>query len=48
MKKSIVFEWHRRFKEGREDVQEEVGSQKCKGQTQMWTDYEPWCAQVED
>jgi hypothetical protein len=35
MKKSSVFEWHRRFKEGREDVQDdqEVTSQKLKGQT---------------
>ena len=32
MKKSSVFEWHGRFKEGREDVQDdqEVGSQKRK------------------
>jgi len=37
MKKSSVFEWHRWFKEGREDVQDdqEVGSQKRKGQMQM-------------
>jgi hypothetical protein len=26
MKKSSVFEWHRRFKEGREDVQDDPGS----------------------
>jgi hypothetical protein len=26
----------------------EVGSQKCKGQLQMWTEYEPWCSQIED
>jgi hypothetical protein len=31
MKKSSVLECHRRFKEGREDVQDEVGSQKRKG-----------------
>jgi hypothetical protein len=44
MKRSIVFEWHRRFKEGREYVQDdqEVGSQIRKGQMQMWTEYEPW------
>jgi hypothetical protein len=40
MKKSSVFEWHRRFKKGREDVQD-VGNQKRKGQVQMWTEYEP-------
>jgi hypothetical protein len=35
MKKPSVFEWHRRFKVGREDVQDdpEVGSQKHKGHT---------------
>jgi hypothetical protein len=22
---------------------QEVGRQKCKGQVQMWTMYEPWC-----
>jgi hypothetical protein len=27
---------------------QEVGSQKRKGQMQMWTGYEPWCAQIED
>jgi hypothetical protein len=27
---------------------QEVGSQKHKGQMQMWTEYEPWCAQIED
>jgi hypothetical protein len=26
---------------------QEVGSQKRKGQMQMWTEYEPWCAQIE-
>jgi hypothetical protein len=26
MKKSIVFEWHRRFKEGRDDVQDDPRS----------------------
>jgi hypothetical protein len=36
MKKSSAFEWHRRFKEGREDMQDtqEVGSQKRIGQMQ--------------
>jgi hypothetical protein len=27
---------------------QEVGSQKQIGQMQMWTEYEPWCAQIED
>jgi hypothetical protein len=27
---------------------QEVGSQKRKGQKQMWTEYEPWCADIED
>jgi len=27
---------------------QEVGSQKLRGQIQMWTEYEPWCAQIED
>jgi len=49
-KKSSVFEWHRRFKEGRGNVQDDPrsGSRKRKGQIQMWTEYEPWCAQIED
>jgi hypothetical protein len=48
-KKSSVFEWHRRFKEGEQmrKMTQEVGSQKRKGQVQMWTQYEPWCAQIE-
>jgi hypothetical protein len=27
---------------------QEVGSQKRKGQIQMWTEYKPWCAEIED
>ena len=27
---------------------QEMGSQKRKGQMQMWTEYEPWCTQIED
>jgi hypothetical protein len=27
---------------------QEVGSQTRKGQMKMWTEYEPWCAQIED
>jgi hypothetical protein len=29
-------------------IVQEVGSQKRKVQIQMWTEYEPWCAQIED
>ena len=49
MKKLSVFECHRRFKEGR-DVQDDPRSRspKRKGQMQMWTQYEHWCAQIED
>jgi hypothetical protein len=32
MKKSRVFEWHRRFKKGREDVQDDLGSGQPKPQ----------------
>jgi len=32
MKKSSVFEWHRSFKEGREDVQDDPRSQQPKTQ----------------
>jgi len=32
MKKSSVFEWHRRFKEGREDVQDDPRSGQPKTQ----------------
>jgi hypothetical protein len=44
MKKSIGFESYRWSKEGREAVQGDLrsGQQKCKGQMQMWTEYEPW------
>jgi hypothetical protein len=27
---------------------QEVGSQKRIGQIQMWTEYKPWCPQIED
>jgi hypothetical protein len=30
------------------ETTEELGSQKRKGQMEMWTEYEPLCAQVED
>jgi hypothetical protein len=42
MKKLNVFEWQRQFKEGWEDVQDDTIS----GQLKMWTEYEPWCAQI--
>jgi hypothetical protein len=29
-------------------VTQEVGSQNRKGQMQIWTEYEPWCAQIKD
>jgi hypothetical protein len=27
---------------------QEVGSQKCKGDMQMWAEYEPGCIHIED
>jgi hypothetical protein len=50
MKKSGVFKWHRRFKEGQEDVQDDPrsGQPKLKVQAQMWTEYKPWCAHIRD
>jgi hypothetical protein len=50
MKKPSVFEWHRWFKEGREDVQDNPRSGQPKTQR---TDanmelYKLWCAQIED
>jgi len=30
------------------ETTQEVSSQKRKGQMQMWTEYEHWCAQIED
>jgi hypothetical protein len=27
---------------------QKVGSQERKGHMQMWTEYEPWCSQIED
>jgi hypothetical protein len=41
MKKLSVFEWHSPFKEEGEDMQADPrsGSQKRKGQMQMWTEY---------
>jgi len=50
MKKLSVSEWNRRFKEGREDVQYDAtsGQPKMQEQMQMWTEYKPWCTQIED
>ena len=50
MKKSSVFEWHRQSRKGEKMCKtiQEVGSQKRKGQMQMWTECEPWCAQIEE
>jgi hypothetical protein len=50
IKKSSVFERYRRFKEGREDVQDDPrsGQPKRKGQMQMWREYKPWYTQIED
>jgi hypothetical protein len=47
MKKSSVFEWHRRFEEGEKMCKgtQKVGSQ---GQMQVWIEYEPWCSQIAD
>ena len=47
MKKSSVFEQHRKG-EKMCKTNQEVGSQKRKGQMQMWTEYETWCAQIDD
>jgi len=29
------------------ETTQEVGSQKHKGQMLMWTEYKPWCPQIE-
>jgi hypothetical protein len=46
VKKSSGFEWHRRFKEGQEYVQDDPRSGQPK--TQRWAEYEPWCPYIED
>jgi hypothetical protein len=50
MKKSSVSKWHRGFKKGEKicKLAQNVGSPKRKAQVQMWTEYEPWSAQIED
>jgi hypothetical protein len=30
------------------EMTKEVGSQKHKGQMQMWTKYKPWCPPIKD
>ena len=49
-KKSSVFNGTGRSRKGEKmcKTTQEVGSQKRKGQIQMWTEYEPWCAPIED
>jgi hypothetical protein len=50
MKKSSVLNGKGGSRKGEKmcKTTEEVGKQKRKGQMQMWTDYEPWCDQIED
>ena len=50
LKKSSVLEWHRLFKEGRENVQHDPrsGQPKTQRRDANVTEYEPWCAQIED
>jgi hypothetical protein len=50
MKKSSGFEWHGRFQEGREDVQDgpRIGQSNTQRAMQIWTEYEPWSAQMDD
>jgi transposase len=47
MKKSSVVEWHRQFKEGREDMQDDPrsGQPKTQRTESNVAEYEPWCAQ---
>jgi hypothetical protein len=49
MKKSSVFNGISSSRKG-DGVQDgpRSGSQKRLGQMQMWTEYEPWCSQIED
>jgi hypothetical protein len=48
MMKLSVFEWHRRFKEGQEDVLDDPRSGQPKTQMmQNSAEYKPWCAQIE-
>jgi len=48
MKKSSVFAGGSRKGEKICKTTQEVGSQKRKVQKKMWTEYEPWCFQIED
>jgi hypothetical protein len=49
MKKSIVDECIGGSRKGKKicKTTQEVGSPEHKGQMQMWTEYEPWCAEIE-
>jgi len=51
MKKSSVFEWHRQFKERREDVQDNPRSgqpKKAKDRCKCGQSRNLWCSQIED
>jgi hypothetical protein len=48
MKKSSVFKWHRWFKEGLEDVQDDPRSGQPKMHRTDANVDRPWCAQIED
>jgi len=50
MRKSSVFNGTGRSRKGEKmcKTTQEVGSQKRKGQMQMWTEYELLCAKMED
>jgi hypothetical protein len=50
MKKSSGFEWHGRFQEGREDVQDSPrnGQPNTQRAMQIWTEYGTWSAQMDD
>jgi late competence protein required for DNA uptake (superfamily II DNA/RNA helicase) len=50
VKKFSVFRWHGQFKEGQEDVQDDLRSRQPKVQKTdaIWTEYKPWCTQIED
>jgi hypothetical protein len=50
MKKSSVFEWHKRFKEGREDVKddERIGCPKSHWKMKMWKKCGNWFVLTDD
>jgi hypothetical protein len=49
-KELSVFEWHRQFKGGREDEQDDPRSGQPQAQRTDANvgEYEPWCTQIED